>query len=238
MKKKIGIIYSTNNNDEFIEEYNESLTTTCSIGSKNIIIYPIVNHNEYSLSEAYNRGIKYFEENYNISEFILTFIHHDISFDTPNWGKILLKHFNKPNNNYQILGMAGTPILPESGMWWKNRSNMIGIVNHDNSIRKWESKYSEPHFGIKPVSIVDGVFIAVDTENIEHMFDENYKGFHFYDISFVFKNVLDGCNAGVITDIRITHKSIGQTNEKWELNRQQFAEEYKDELPFNINKKL
>ena len=55
-----------------------------------------------------------------------------------------------------------------------------------------------------------------------------------YDVSFCFPNYLDGCNVGVMTDIRITHKSIGQTNQQWEENRKQFAEEYKSELPIEV----
>lgn len=240
MKKKIGIIYSTNNNDVFVNNYNEELLSGCGIGESNIDIYPIVNYGEYSLPEAYNLGIKYFSENFNISEYILVFIHHDIEFDTPNWGKILLKHFNSPNNDYQIIGVAGVESI-YSGCWWLDESQknmnfkeMIGIVNHDNGIRKWESRYSEPHIGVKPVAVIDGLFMAVDLNNIEHIFDETFKGFHFYDMSFVFPNVLDGCNVGVITDIRITHKSIGQTNKEWENNKIIFEKIYDEYIPFKI----
>jgi len=35
-------------------------------------------------------------------------------------------------------------------------------------------------------------------------------------------------------DFKITHKSIGMTNDEWEKNRLQFAEKYKDKLPYNI----
>ena len=233
MKKRIIVVFSshltTYENDQFIQHIND----TCGVPHS---VHAYVNHNEFSLPEVYNKAISSFSS----EEAIMVFCHNDIEFDTPNWGKILLKHFNKSDNNYQILGVAGATEMNEHATWWLNKSNqmnfskMIGIVNHDNGIRKWESRYSEPHFGVKPVLLVDGLFIAVDTEDIEHKFDENYKGFHMYDVSFCFPNYLDGCNIGVITDIRITHKSIGQTNEQWELNRQQFADEYKDELPIRV----
>lgn len=243
MKKKIGIIYSTNNDDAFINDYNEELLSNCGIEKSNITIYSIVNYGEYSLSRAYNLGIKYFNENFNIKEYILLFIHHDLKIETKNWGKKLLQHFNNPNNDYQIIGVAGCEELNTHACWWltpdgknMNFSKMIGIVNHDNGIRKWESRYSEPHFGIKPVVTIDGLFMAVDVDNIEHKFDERFGKWHFYDISFCIPNYLDGCNVGVITDIRITHKSIGQTNKEWELNRQQFVNQYKDELPIKLEK--
>ncbi len=38
----------------------------------------------------------------------------------------------------------------------------------------------------------------------------------------------------VIYDVRVTHKSIGQTNEQWEENRKIFAEKYKYILPVKV----
>jgi glycosyltransferase involved in cell wall biosynthesis len=39
-------------------------------------------------------------------------------------------------------------------------------------------------------------------------------------------------------DVRVTHKSIGQTNEQWEKNREVFAEKYKDVLPVKVKRNL
>jgi GT2 family glycosyltransferase len=76
--------------------------------------------------------------------------------------------------------------------------------------------------------------MAIDCNNIVHKFDEEFKGFHFYEISMVIPNYLDGCNIGVTTSIRILHKSIGMTNQEWENSRIQFANKYKDELPLSL----
>jgi hypothetical protein len=94
------------------------------------------------------------------------------------------------------------------------------------------SEYSHERKGqVTPVVLVDGVFMAVDCNNIEHQWDEEFKGFHMYDLSFCVPNYLDGCNIGVTTDIRILHQSVGMVNPQWEANRLQFIEKYKDELP-------
>lgn len=243
MKKNIGIVYSTNNNDDFINKFNNHLINTCGLNKKNIEIYSIINHNKYSLTEVYNFGLNFFRENFNISEFIIIFIHHDIEFDTKDWGKILLKHFNNPYNDYQIIGLAGVQELHEHACWWLNKnrsamniSKMIGIVNHFNGIRKWTSKYSDSFIGVKPVVVIDGLFMAIDGNEICNGFDESYKGFHLYDVSFCLENYLNGCNVGVITDIRITHESIGETNQQWEENRIQLANQYKDDLPIFLEK--
>ena len=39
---------------------------------------------------------------------------------------------------------------------------------------------------------------------------------------------------GICTDIRVTHLSIGQTNEKWEENRIEFSKKFEDVLPIDI----
>ena len=113
---------------------------------------------------------------------------------------------------------------------------MVGIVNHESDGKKWESKYSES-FGnsIMETIVVDGLFIAVDKRKLKKNFNEEFKGFHFYDIPFCFENHIEGVKVGVITNIRITHKSIGQTNEQWEENRKLFETKYAKSLPVKLN---
>jgi hypothetical protein len=133
--------------------------------------------------------------------------------------------------------------MPKSGMWWEDRKKMIGIVNHESGGKKWESKYSEAFGnGIEPSIVVDGLFIAIHKKRIKKKFNEDFEGFHFYDIPFSFENFLEGVKVGVISNIRITHKSIGQTNEQWEQNRQKFEKMFSENLPVKLpidkNKKL
>lgn len=232
MKKRIIVVFSSHlSNDENVKFINH-VNNTIGVPHET---YVYENQNQYSLTEVYNKAIT----EHHADDAIMVFCHNDIIFETKDWGKKLLNHFNK--SDYQIIGVAGATELNAHGCWWLNEkgqmnlSKMIGIVNHQNELRKWESMYSRPHFGVKSTVIVDGLFIAVDTSNIEHKFDESYKGFHYYDISFCFPNYLDGCNIGVITNIRITHKSVGETNQQWEENRIQFINQYKDELPIEVN---
>ena len=162
----------------------------------------------------------------------MVFCHNDIVFKTKDWGKKLLAKFN--NTHYEIIGVAGTTNMPESGRWWDDRSKMMGIVEHTNSLRTWVSEYCKPFGGVKEVCLIDGLFMAVDTSLIINQFDEDFKGFHFYDVSFCIPNYLDGNNIGVVTDIRILHKSIGMTNQQWEDARKQFQYKYSADLPINV----
>lgn len=74
----------------------------------------------------------------------------------------------------------------------------------------------------------------MDRTKIKHNFDESIPGFHFYDLGFTLKNYLEGVKIGVTTMVRVTHLSIGQTNEQWENNRQTFEDKYQNQLPIDI----
>jgi hypothetical protein len=203
-------------------EYIDYLKKTCGI--KDLQIIQKVNNGEKSLSKVYNEIID--ESNNNV----IVFCHDDLEFDTNNWGKKILKHFE--NSDYGILGVAGTTDIPKSGMWWEDRRKMIGIVNHKHEGKKWESRYSKSWGdGVNECCMVDGLFIAVNKNKIQHKFNEEIDGFHFYDVDFSFRNFKSDVKIGVIYNIRITHLSIGQTNESWENNRKIFEEKYKDILP-------
>ena len=226
----ITVGYSTReHNPKFIEYLKKSS------GNKKIEVIEKINNGEKSLSQVYNEILDEAKTD------IVVLCHDDIYFDTNSWYYKLKTHFE--SSEYGILGVAGTTEMPSSGQWWETRRKMIGIVNHESGGKKWTSKYSED-FGksIRETVVVDGVFIALSKSRIKHNFDEEFKGFHFYDIGFCFKNQIEGVKVGVISNIRITHKSIGQTNEQWEENKKLFAQKYSENLPFKTpfdpNRKL
>ena len=223
----ITIGYSTKKIDpEFIEYLRKSS------GNPKVEIIPFENPGTHSLTEAYNILLE------KASNDIVVLCHDDIYFDTKNWAQKLVKHF-KRNPEYGILGVAGSIHLPSSAKWWENPKNMRGIVNHEHEGKKWESKYSN-NLGNKldDVVLVDGLFITINKNNIKKQFNEEVKGFHFYDVDFSFRNYIEDVKIGVMYDIRITHKSIGQTNQQWEDNRVEFAEKNSDKLPVKIVRKL
>jgi len=225
MKNNIVLIFSSHlsevENQEFIKHVNDT------IGVKHkVVCYP--NFNQFSLPQIYNQAIKEHYEN----NCVFVMCHNDIVFKTKNWGKLLLTKFN--NTDFDIIGVAGSTYLPTTGRWWDDKTKMCGIVEHTNGLTEWVSQYSPEIHGVKEVVLIDGLFMGFDPDTIINKFDENYNGFHFYDLSFCIPNYLDGCNIGVTTTIRILHKSVGQTNQEWELNRQKFAKEWEDELPLTI----
>lgn len=199
-------------------------------GHPKVEVIQYINNGE-SLTKAYNKLL-------DKAKFdIVVFCHDDIEVRTKQMAKKIKRHYDK--TDYGILGVAGTKYLHSNGKWWTDPKSMYGRVWHSHKGKQWESKYSEDlNKGVEDVVTVDGVFFSVMKSRLEKRFNEDVEGFHFYDIDFCFRNFLDGVKVGVHTDISITHMSIGETNNEWEENRKNFAEEYKDKLPMKIDREF
>lgn len=220
----VSVIYCTRQSNP---QHTQHLIKTSGL-DKRLEVIEIINNGE-SLTTAYNRGLS------QATNDIVVFCHDDIEIQTKQWATKLLKLFNR-NPEYGILGVAGTKYLPSSGMWWENKNKMYGRVAHTHEGKTWLSSYSgDLNQNIEETVVVDGVFFAIDKTKIKKRFNETVEGFHFYDITFCFENYLEGVKVGVSTVIRINHKSIGMTNDQWEENRVNFSENFKDNLPVNIN---
>jgi len=217
MKTNIVVVFSSHLSDAENQEFIKHIDDTIGVKHK-VVSYQ--NFNQYSLAQIYNNAIA----EHKADDCIFVMCHNDIEIKTRNWGKILLNHFNY--NDYGIIGVAGSTYIPASGMWWEDRSKMYGIVEHTDGAKSWTNEYSNPINGIQSTLMVDGLFMTFDPNKIVHGFNEKYGLFHFYDLSFCVDNYLDGINIGVITNIRVKHKSVGQTNQSWEDNRKKFASEY------------
>ncbi len=242
MLRKLSVVFSSHLTEQDNEDFKKHVNETCGISD--LYVHCIVNMGDMSLPEAYNSAWNKLKE-MGRADGGIVFCHNDIVFKTQNWGKLLLGMFS--NYDVDIVGVAGTTELNSHGCWWmdgnaamfKRNTKMYGRVWHLQGLsREEESVYSDKIMGIKNTVIVDGLFIGVNGSVVgeleEEMFDERFRGFHFYDISFCFRNYLNGFNLGVTDKISIMHKSIGMTNQQWEMNRLQFTLLYKEELPVTI----
>lgn len=223
MNNNLTIAYSTR---EIDLNYHEHVKATCGLNNVEILAYQ--NNGQQSLTEIYNQVLDKAKND------LIVFCHDDLIFETNNWGIKIINHFKK-NPRFGIIGLAGTNQLI-NGMWWSVNESMHGIVNHTDGVKKWTSNFSQDQGDeIKDMIVLDGLFFAVNRKKIIHRFDEDFKGFHFYDLSFCFPNYLDGVDLGVITNIRVTHMSIGETNDMWEENKILFEKKYGDELPISTD---
>jgi glycosyltransferase involved in cell wall biosynthesis len=212
------------------EKFKTHLIKTCGLGDKNIEILHYENKGTHSLTELYNKALK--EAKYDV----ITFLHHDITINSKQWGNKVIKHF-RDNEEYGIIGVAGSKLMTDSARWWDNPDRMYGRVSHTHEGRTWESKYSKDLGNrLEPVVLVDGVFFSVRRDRLKKGFDETVDGFHFYDVTFCLDNYLAGVKIGVHTNIKILHQSIGMTNDAWEEKRVLMTERYKDAFPIKADR--
>jgi len=218
----ITIGFSTrNDNPEYIKHLQKMFS------HPKVQIIQKINNGEKSLTKVYNEILVESKFNY------VVLLHDDLILETKNLTPKIIKMFEK-TPEYGVIGIAGTTDLID-GRWWRLKESMNGIVTHARDGKTWVSKYSE-HQGetIKDVVVLDGLFLIVNKNKIKHNFDEEFDGFHLYDVSFCFSNYINGVKIGLTTQFKVTHKSIGMVNEQWEKNKKQFEEKYKSNLPVRL----
>ena len=219
----VSVVISTRKIDS---TYYDHVKRMFSHPNTEILMYE--NDGEMSLTQVYNKGLK---ESVND---IVVFIHDDLILETSNMTPKIVKLFEK-HPEYGIIGIAGTDKLT-SGMWWQNRENMFGVVGHLHEGKRHVNHYSKGVFNdvLKDVVVVDGLFFMVRKSLLKKEFNEEFKGFHFYDISFCVDNYLDGVKIGLTTKFGVTHKSVGMTNKEWEKNKLFFEALFEKQLPLTI----
>jgi len=219
----ISVIYCTK---ESKPHHKEHIIKSSGL-HKHIDVIEIINNGE-SLTKCYNEGIKQAKFN------TIVICHDDIIIETKQWGKKLLKIYEN-NPDYSIIGVAGTKELSKSGRWWDNKQKMYGRVKHTHNNKSWLSTYSDDlGNNVEEVVLVDGLWFSFQKDKIKTTFNEEVKGFHFYDVTFCVENKLLNCKIGVITKIRINHMSMGETNVEWEENRKLFVKNNEQSLPIIV----
>jgi hypothetical protein len=220
----VSVIISTRKIDD---EYLKHVSKMFSHPKTEIIIYE--NNGEFSLPQLYNRGLNESSNN------IVVFMHDDLIIETTNVTNKIIKLFEK-NPEYGIIGIAGTDNLI-NGMWWTDRASMFGQVKHEHLGKVHRNNYSGAYGeNMKEVVAVDGLFFAVCRSRIANGFDEEFPGFHFYDIPFCVSNYVSGVKIGVTTKILVIHKSVGAVNKQWEKNKLFFEAKYGHLLPLRIER--
>ena len=220
INEPISVVISTKKIDD---NYLKHVERMFSHPKTEVNIYE--NDGVSSLTEIYNIGLK---ESKNE---IVVFMHDDLILETPNMTPKIVKLFEK-HSEYGIIGIAGTDKLT-SGRWWDNRDNMFGVVGHIHEGKRHVNHYSKGVFNdvLKDVVIVDGLFFMVRKSLLKKEFNEQFEGFHFYDISFCVENFLEGVKIGLTTKLGVTHKSIGMVNKQWEKNKLFFEALFEKQLP-------
>ena len=181
----------------------------------------IIVDNKKGLSEIYNSFIT---EEYKNN--IILFIHDDVEIND----LFLVETLNK--SPYTVSGLAGSKTfdLSKDKFAWHiccERKDMMGEVSHKKDDNIWTTAFG-PTKG--RVLIIDGLFIAVNIEEIlktNARFDENFK-FHHYDIAFCLNCNKNKVKVGVLP-INVIHHGLGDSmmTQEWENSNDLFKKEYK-----------
>jgi len=218
----ISIFFSTRKTDI---AYTKHIMDNCLL--EGVQIAGIENPGLYSLAEIYNQCIAKAEYD------IILLIHDDLIL-SKGFDKKILLHF-KENPEYAILGLAGTNVIPQSGIWWESWHLMVGGVWHLHEGNTYESRYSPHKDRVVETAMIDGLFIALDRNKIKYAFDERIGGFHFYDLAFCLLNSKEGIKIGIMPNIKVTHKSIGRVGSEWEALKTRFIDLFKESLPHEVS---
>lgn len=216
----LSIVYSTRkSNPDFIELLKRT-------SEFDLEIKEVLNPNgELGLTKIYNDFID--ESKHDI----VVCLHDDIILKK-GWSKQVIDGLN----DFDILGVAGSTVLPESGIWWEQKQRLCGRVWHVQNDKKYESCFSNVFEQPQEVVVVDGVFIAFKKSKLKSRFDERHDKFHFYDVSFCAANHLKGVKIGCLTNMYILHKSIGAVSQQWYDEKSKFCANYN--LPLKIKPEI
>ena len=185
----------------------------------NQIIYK-ENKGEFGLTELYNSFL-------HDSENEITVIIHDDVILPKGFDETILNYFIN-NPDYGIMGIAGTTHLDKSAVWFNNRHLMVGqlyhLVNNEPRLTTYSAKKNE----VREALVVDGVILAINTLKIKREFNEEIKGFHYYDVSFCIDNFNEGVKIGIFHLPQFIHKSVGMVGDSFIEAQTSFIEKYKD----------
>jgi len=162
----------------------------------------------------------------------LCFLHEDVDVEGLD-AELILARLADPRTGF--LGVAGSRVLDESGVWWhglhtpEQAARLSGRCGHRDGDRRWVNQYGD--FG--DVVVLDGVCLFTTRGVIDAIggfADPPLGGFDYYDISATFRAHLCGfVNTTIPVDL--FHWGREGFRPGWEANRRRFQAKYAAHLP-------
>lgn len=173
--------------------------------------------NAHSICSAYNAGAA--KANYPY----LCFVHEDVLFETKDWGRNIIDHFNA-DDKIGLIGVAGATYKSKmSSAWWQTEPNWrevrrMNIVQHyKNNMKPTRHVFVNPNNESRSqVVTLDGVLLIAKKETwSNNKFDEQLlRGFHGYDLDFCLQ-VGRKEKIVAVYDVLLHHFSGGNSNLSW-----------------------
>jgi glycosyltransferase involved in cell wall biosynthesis len=211
------------------QSLEENITAT--IGAQYELIVIDNSDNKYSIFEAYNIGVAKSKYPY------LCFMHDDINYHSENWGDRIIEHLEHEETG--AIGIAGSPYAAKlPGSWWGGGLINQYIHNADIPKKTGSANIQVALINKKEVVLLDGVWFCIRRSLFDHIsFDEqNYKGFHFYDLDISMQISQAGYKNYSIENILISHYSIAELDKKWCENAMIYSKKWSKILPVSSGK--
>lgn len=190
--------------------------------------------NRYNLCAAYNEGVRRSKGE------ILCFMHDDIVYHTPDWGKNVEKHFQ--STEVGMIGVVGSHIIPEVSDWRVGYApyHVLHFIQRHHSFSHYDSYFamyvrSCLQGPLTDVAVLDGVWFCLPKalfDNGTVRFDEErFTSFHIYDLDISMQVVQSGKKLYVVDDVILEHNSEGVYNESFVVALESFMDKWKGRLP-------
>lgn len=202
-------------------ELTENIHST--VGAEYELIVIDNSQNNYSIFSAYNEGVRHAKYPY------LCFMHDDILFNTNEWGKMVIAHFQ--DENVGLIGVLGGHYLPDCPSYWNTSRHISGkVLDEKQKLWNWD-RYLDSGKTID-VASVDGLWFCIPKMMFKKIcFDEKIGGFHGYDTDICMQITGLGHTIRVVGDILITHSSGGNHTEQFHLAMGKIYEKWAACLP-------
>jgi GT2 family glycosyltransferase len=186
-----------------------------------------------SISAAYNRGALAAKHPF------LCFVHEDVTFHTPGWGKELVQRLGE-TKEAGIIGLAGATLKTRNpSPWWITHESPLAAGYRrmhyiQSGIR--QSAHSDNETGFEEVICLDGFFLVCSKQTWElTKFDEAVlTDFHFYDLDISLAAHARGLRNYVYNGCEIEHHSSGSLNEGWVRSAESFHKKWQHRLPARL----
>ena len=217
-------------NEELIRNIEET------VGVDYEIIHIDNSRQEYSIFQAYNKGVKQAHGDY------LCFMHEDIAFHSVNWGQTVIQQLN--DQNVGLVGVAGAKMVPANGDWRFYGNSYVYIIQGHHTLGELPLYYVHgiewnTHQTCQQASIVDGCWFCIRKELFSegklNFDEEHFSSFHLYDSDISMQVNQLGLKILLCTNILIEHFSVGLYSQDFLKGLQTFTEKWKDSLPYSYD---
>lgn len=166
----------------------------------------------------------------------LLFLHEDVTFQRPDWGKQIISAFEQ-HEQLGLIGVAGSTIKSSAISGWYTGDPQYDRYHLTHALpghAELMQQLPDHTANLYPVVCLDGVFLFTRRAvwAVTPFDSEQLTGFHFYDLDFSLR-VAQKFEVGVIPDLGLIHhtEAGGDYGTRWVAEAIRFHQRWKDRLP-------